>query len=450
MTAGTDLQPHDPVAALRDVLRRVHPVEARGRVSRVVGLEAECRGLRGALGDVVSVTAADRQVPAQVVAVREDALLLAPYGPLDGVTPGAPVTPTGAGLQMRLGPDVAGRVLDALGRPIDGGPALTGELTSLDGPVPHPLRRQRIHQPLPLGVRCLDTMTPCGRGQRVGVFAGSGVGKSTLLGMMARGTQADVVVVGLVGERGREVREFLEDDLGEHGRERVTCVVATSDEPPLMRLRAAYTATRVAEFFRDQGLDVLLLVDSLTRFAMAGREIGLASGEPPATRGYPPSVFAELPRLLERAGPAERGTITALYTVLVEGDDMNDPVADHARSILDGHVVLSRRLAAAGHYPTVDVLESASRLAGKVTSRDRLALATHARSLLAAADAAKDLVEIGAYAHGSDALTDEALALREPLTRFLRQPVDEVADVEESWAALAEVLGVERGTGGVG
>jgi flagellum-specific ATP synthase len=428
------------VTAVAEALSHVLPLRATGRVSRVVGLEAECRGLRGSLGDVVAITVGERRVPAQVVAVREDALLLAPYGDLDGVSPGAPVEPTGSGLRMRVGPDLAGRVLDALGRPIDGGPALTGRLTGLDGAVPHPLKRQRIDTPLPLGVRCLDTMTPCGKGQRVGVFAGSGVGKSTLLGMMARGTEADVVVVGLVGERGREVREFLEDDLGERGRDRVTCVVATSDEPPLMRLRAAYTATRIAEHYRDEGADVLLLVDSLTRFAMARREIGLAAGEPPATRGYPPSVFAELPRLLERAGPGEHGTITALYTVLVEGDDMNDPVADHARSILDGHVVLSRRLAAEGHFPTVDVLESASRLASKVTPKPRLELAARLRRLLAAAASAKDLVEIGAYAHGSDPVIDEALARKELLTSFLRQPVDEVADSERSWEQLSQVL----------
>ncbi len=426
--------------SVAELLRQVSPIRARGRISRVVGLEAECKGLRGSLGDVVAITIGDRRVPAQVVAVKEDALLLAPYGELDGVSPGAPVEPTGKGLLMRVGPDLAGRVLDALGRPIDDGPPLTGTLTGLDGPVPHPLKRQRITEPLPLGVRCLDTMTPCGRGQRVGIFAGSGVGKSTLLGMMARGTHADVIVVGLVGERGREVREFLEDDLGPQGRERVVCVVATSDEPPLMRLRAAYTATRIAEHYRDQGLDVLLLVDSLTRFAMARREIGLAAGEPPATRGYPPSVFAELPKLLERAGPGEVGTITALYTVLVEGDDMNDPVADHARSILDGHLVLSRRLASAGHFPTVDVLESVSRLASKITPGPRLALAARLRRLLAAADDAKDLVEIGAYQYGSDPLVDEALARRDLISAFLRQPVDEVADSERSWEQLAAVL----------
>jgi flagellum-specific ATP synthase len=428
------------VSAVADLLRPLPPLRATGRLTRVVGLEAECKGLRGSLGDIVTIAVAERRVPAQVVAVHEDALLLAPYGELDGVAPGAAVEPSGRGLLMRVGDDLRGRVLDALGRPIDDGPPLTGALTGLDAPAPHPLRRQRILEPLPLGVRAIDTMTPCGRGQRVGVFAGSGVGKSTLLGMMARGTKADVVVVGLVGERGREVREFLEDDLGATGRENVVCVVATSDEPPLMRLRAAFTATRIAEHFRDQGLDVLLLVDSLTRFAMARREIGLAAGEPPATRGYPPSVFAELPRLLERAGPAETGTITALYTVLVEGDDLQDPVADHARSILDGHIVLSRRLATAGHFPTIDVLQSVSRLASKVTPAPRLALAARLRRLLAAGEEAKDLVEIGAYAHGSDPDVDESLARKELISSFLRQPVDEVADAERSWERLSQVL----------
>jgi len=427
-------------SAVAEILRPVSPIRAQGHLSRVVGLEAECRGLRGALGDIVTISVEQRRVPAQVVAVHEDALLLAPFGDLDGVAPGAVVEPSSRGLLMRVGNDLRGRVLDALGRPIDDGPQLTGELTALDSVVPHPLKRQRILEPLPLGVRALDTMTPCGRGQRVGIFAGSGVGKSTLLGMMARGTKADVVVVGLVGERGREVREFLEDDLGEKGRENVVCVVATSDEPPLMRLRAAFTATRIAEHFRDQGLDVLLLVDSLTRFAMARREIALAAGEPPATRGYPPSVFAELPKLLERAGPGETGTITALYTVLVEGDDLQDPVADHARSILDGHVVLSRRLATAGHFPTVDVLQSVSRLASKVTPGPRLALASRLRRLLAAGDEAKELVEIGAYAHGSDPDVDEALARKELISSFLRQPVDEVADSERSWEHLSQVL----------
>ncbi len=432
MTAG--------LAAAGAQLAAAAPMQVSGRLSRIVGLEAEARGLRAALGDTVRIRREDGWVPAQVVAVREDALLLAPYGDLAGVAPGARVEVAGRGLTMTVGPALAGRVLDALGRPLDGGPRLTGEVVSLEAAAPHPLRRQRIAEPLPLGVRALDTATPCGRGQRVGIFAGSGVGKSTLLGMLARGTAADVVVVGLVGERGREVREFLEDDLGDTARERVTTVVATSDEPPLMRLRAAYTATRIAEWHRDQGADVLLLVDSLTRFAMARREIGLAAGEPPATRGYPPSVFAELPRLLERAGPGERGTITALYTVLVEGDDMNDPVADHARSILDGHVVLSRRLASAGHFPTIDVLESVSRLAGKVTTVEQRALAARLRRLLAAAAEAKDLVEIGAYVPGTNADVDEALARRDGLEAFLRQAVDEVTPSAQAWDRLAAVL----------
>jgi flagellum-specific ATP synthase len=428
------------VTAVGDKLAHVAPLRASGRLSGIVGLEAEARGLRASLGDTVRIASGDGWIPAQVVAVKEDSLLLAPYGELNGVGPGARVEVSGRGLQMRVGPDLAGRVLDALGRPIDDGPPLTGELVPLDASAPHPLRRQRILQPLPLGVRALDTMTPCGRGQRVGIFAGSGVGKSTLLGMLARGTQADVVVVGLVGERGREVREFLEDDLGQTARERVVTVVATSDEPPLPRLRAAYTATRIAEWYRDQGLDVLLLVDSLTRFAMARREIGLAAGEPPATRGYPPSVFAELPRLLERAGPGERGTITALYTVLVEGDDMNDPVADNARGILDGHVVLSRKLAAAGHFPTIDVLESVSRLAGKVSSPEQRALSAHLRRVMAAGAEAKDLIEIGAYVPGTSPDVDESIVRRDAINAFLRQPVDEVTPAEAAWQQLRRVL----------
>ena len=432
-----------PVAALDDVrglLAPAAPVVLRGSVARVVGLDVEVRGLRARLGDVLVVHAGGRRVPAEVVAVDGPAVLVAPHGRLDGVAPGDPVEPAGSGLRMRVGPDLVGRVLDALGRPLDGGPALVGEVVPLEAAVPPSLSRQRISEPLPLGVRALDLATPCGRGQRIGLFAGSGVGKSTLLGMIARGAAADVVVVGLVGERGREVREFLEDDLGPEGRARSVTVVSTSDEPAVARLRAASTATRVAEHFRDQGLDVLLLLDSLTRFATARREVGLAAGEPPATRGYPPSVFAELPRLLERAGPGERGTITAVYTVLVEGDDMDEPVADAARSILDGHVVLSRRLADAGHYPTVDVLASVSRLTGKLLPPDRLALTGRLRSLLATAVDARELVEVGAYVRGSDPALDTALAARPHLDALLRQPVDEVCPDEHAWAMLRETL----------
>lgn len=429
-------------------LASANPVRVTGSLTRVIGLEAEAKGIRASLGDLVWIetrhgSVLDR-VCAQVVAVREDALLLAPFGSLEGVAPGARVEPAGTGLTMTVGAEMAGRVIDALGRPIDGLGPIRGEQVLLENRAPHPLKRQRIAEILPLGVRCVDTMLTCGRGQRVGIFAGSGVGKSTLLGMMARGTSADMIVVGLVGERGREVREFLEDDLGAHGRERVCAVVATSDESPLMRLRAAYTATRVAEHFRDQGLDVLLLVDSLTRFAMAQREIGLAAGEPPATRGFPPSVFAELPRLLERAGPGERGSITALYTVLVEGDDMNDPVADHARSILDGHVVLSRRLAAAGHFPTIDVLHSVSRLTSKICSPEQRDDAAAIRRLLSAYDEARELIEIGAYSSGADPWVDRAIELRELTTAFLQQPLDVVTPAETAWAQLHELAGLVR------
>ncbi|HVT77163.1 MAG TPA: FliI/YscN family ATPase [Acidimicrobiales bacterium] len=426
-----------------EVRSRLHDVprlSMAGQLVRVVGLEAEARGVRGAIGDQMWIGNANARVPAEVIAVKDDRLLLMPFGEMTGIGPGATVVNAGSKFKLRVGHGLVGRVVDALGRRIDGYEPVLGELVDFDSAVPNPMKRQRINQTLPLGVRSVDTLLTCGTGQRMGIFAGSGVGKSTLLGMMARGTQADVVVVGLVGERGREVREFLEDDLGPEGRARAVTVVATSDEPPLLRLRAAFTATRIAEWFRDQGLNVLLLVDSLTRFAMAQREVGLAAGEPPATRGYPPSVFATMPKLLERAGPGEIGTITALYTVLVEGDDLNEPVTDHARSILDGHIVLSRKLAAAGQYPTVDVLESVSRLSGKLCSPERLAMGRRLRQLMIAWEEAKDLVEIGAYVPGTNPDVDMYIARRHLIEGFLKQDVHEIADSEESWNRLAEVV----------
>jgi flagellum-specific ATP synthase len=425
---------------VRERLSGTRPVAVTGQLTRVLGLEAEARGVHAAVGDLVQVSANGQWREAEVVAVRTDSVQLAPLVSLDGVLPGAMVRPSGARLQIAVGPGLEGRVLDALGHPIDGLGPIVGQLVPVMSPAPQALSRRRISEPLSLGVRVLDTMLATAAGQRVGVFAGSGVGKSTLLGMMARGTHAPRVVIGLIGERGREVREFLEDELGPEGRERAVTVVATADASPLMRLKAAHTATRIAEYYRDMGEDVLLLVDSLTRFAFAAREIGLASGEPPATRGYPPSVMSELARLLERAGPGPTGTITGLYTVLVEGDDMNDPVADAARSILDGHIVLSRRLAAAGHYPTVDVLESASRLASKVTSREQRDLVGRLRAMLAAYAEARDLVEIGAYAPGSNPIVDEALARKPAIDAFLCQDVSEVADAADSWERLAQVL----------
>ncbi len=430
---------------------RIHPARidaalsaarpaATGRVVRVVGLTFEIEGLEAGLGDMVRL-GEGVGVPGEIVALGERGPIGMPLGDLRGLRIGAPARLDGAAGGVPVGPTLLGRVIDGLGRPIDDGPALDGmPRVDVEADAPHPLRRELVRRPMHLGVRVLDTMVPVGRGQRIGIFAGSGVGKSTLLSMIVRNTEADVNVLALIGERGREVREFVEHDLGPEGLARSVVVVATSDQPALVRTRAAFAATRIAEWFRDQGRHVNLLMDSLTRFSMAQREIGLSSGEVPATRGYPPSVFAMMPRLLERAGASERGSITGIYTVLVEGDDMNDPIGDTARSILDGHVTLSRQLATAGHFPTVDVLESVSRVANAVTSPEQRALATRARELLAAYREARDLVEIGAYQPGSNPLVDEAIARRGALDAFLRQGTHEPSHPADSWAGLDRAL----------
>lgn len=421
-------------------LDTVTPQRVVSRVRRIVGLEIEAGHIHAAIGDLVWI--GDSRRPAEVVAIRDDAVVMMPFGSVEGIAAGDAVEASGQRPTLEVGDGLIGRVVDAAGHPIDGFGPIAGRLETVDyaNEVPNPMTRQRISEPLSLGVRAVDTMLTCGQGQRIGIMAGSGVGKSTLLGMMARGTDAEIVVVGLVGERGREVREFLEDDLGPEGRKRACVVVATSDEPALMRRRAAIAATRIAEHFADQGKDVLLLMDSLTRVAMAQRDIGLAAGEPPTTRGYPPSTFSILPQLLERAGPRQHGSITGIYAVLVEGDDMNEPVADSARSILDGHLVLSRRLAAAGHYPTLDVLESASRLATKLCDRRQLDLVQHLRRLMSAFDEARDLVEIGAYRAGADPDVDEYLARRDDIMAFLRQDMHDVARSDASWAQLEATL----------
>jgi flagellum-specific ATP synthase len=365
-----------------------------------------------------------------------------PLGPTNGLGPGVPARATGRPLTVPVGPALLGRVLDGLGRPVDGGPSLDHlPRVPIENAAPHAMRRQLITEQMGLGVRALDTLTPVGRGQRIGIMAGSGVGKSTLLSMIARGTTADVVVAALVGERGREVREFLENDLGAEGLARSVVVVATSDEPPVVRLRAAFAATRIAEDFRDQGLDVLLFMDSVTRTAMAQREVGLSAGEPPATRGYPPSAFAMLPRLLERTGPGETGTITGIYTVLVEGDDIQDPIGDTTRSILDGHIVLDRGLANAHHYPAVDVLGSVSRLAGTVTTPEQQRDAATLRRLMAAHREAKLLIDVGAYVPGTDPDVDLARALAPRIDAFLQQTVHEHAGLDDAWARLHELVG---------
>ena len=440
------------LAALLPAARAAARPVPTGRVCRVVGLNLEVEGVDAAIGDAVAVAldaaaprrgqAGPRRLLAEVVAVRDGGLVCLPLGDLRGVRAGQRVAALGGPLPVKLGRGLLGRVLGGLGHPIDGRGELVGCVDgAVDGAPPAALARARVDRQLALGVRALDTLVPCGRGQRLGIFAGSGVGKSSLLSMIARGTEAPVSVIALVGERGREVREFIDNDLGPEGLARSVVVVATSDEPALVRLRAAFTATRIAEWFRDQGDDVVLMMDSLTRFAMAQREVGLTAGEPPATRGYPPSAFALLPRLLERAGPGQRGSITGLYTVLVEGDDLNEPVGDAARSILDGHVVLSRKLATAGHFPSIDVLESISRVVPAITSPKQRADATALRRLLAAHRDARDLVEIGAYVAGSNPDVDRALALARPIERFLRQDIGEVTPAAASWQALTELVG---------
>jgi flagellum-specific ATP synthase len=403
------------------------------------------QGVDAAVGELVTVQTHGAAVQAEVVAVESAGsrvhLSCMPIGSTAGIRAGLPVRRTGMSLTVPVGEELRGRVIDGLGNPLDGGPRFTDlPRVPVDGTPPNPLLRSRVDQPLSVGVRALDTLVPVGRGQRIGIFAGSGVGKSSLLSMVARGTEAAVNVVALVGERGREVREFLENDLGSEGLARSVVVVATSDEPPMVRLRAAFTATRIAEWFRDGGRDVVLMMDSLTRVAMAQREIGLSAGEPPATRGYPPSVFALLPRLLERAGPGERGSITGIYTVLVEGDDHNEPIGDAARSILDGHVTLTRRLATSGHFPSIDVLESVSRVVGAVTTPEQREAANALRRLLAAHRDARELIEIGAYVSGTNPDVDLARALAPSIERFLRQRLDERSDAASAWRQLTELL----------
>ncbi|MBI2511236.1 MAG: FliI/YscN family ATPase [Opitutae bacterium] len=434
------------VAPLVDVLRtqvkHLPAVQRVGAVTGVAGLIIESEGPNVGLGELCLVRSprTEFEVRAEVVGFREHRVLLMPLGDTSGLHVGCEVAAADRPPLPRPGPELLGRVLDALGRPFDELGLLPVDRTDRATTPPHPLRRQRIREPLTTGVRVLDTFTPIGRGQRLGIFAGSGVGKSTLLGMIARGCSADVVVIALVGERGREVREFIEKDLGPEGLKRSVVVVATSDTPAPLRLRAAFTATSIAEAYRDQGKNVMLMMDSVTRFAMAQREIGLAIGEPPATRGYTPSVFALLPRLLERSGAGESGAITALYTVLVEGDDMNEPVADAVRGILDGHLVLSRSLAHFNHYPAVDVLESVSRLTRDVCTPDEVDLAAKAREHLALYRKNEDLISIGAYQKGANAALDQSIALHEPLRNFLRQRVHEHTPRAESFKLLRKIL----------
>ena len=414
-----------------------------GRVVRISGPLIESVGPPASIGDICPIgdPTGRASILAEVVGFRGPKLLLMSYGYSSGLRAGDPVYSTGEALQIQVGPGLLGRVVDGLGQPLDDlGPLEQVHEIGIDALPPNPLRRPRISTPMVTGVRAIDGFLTLGSGQRVGIFAGSGVGKSVLLGQLAKHTEADVVVVGLIGERGREVREFLEREIDENVRRRTVVVVATSDQPALKRVKSAFVATRIAESFRDQGKNVLLLMDSLTRVAMAQREIGLVAGEPPTSRGYTPSVFTLLPAMLERAGRAELGSITGLYTVLVEGDDMNDPIADAARSFLDGHIVLSRKLAHRNHYPAIDVLQSVSRLIRDVTSEAHRDVQSHLRDSLAAHREVEDLLQLGAYVGGNDSRTDAAIARQPQVEAFLRQRPEEGSGLPETIAWLERLM----------
>jgi len=422
-----------------DAALRVAAPQRLGVVSSVVGLSIEVRGVSAPVGALLRIGADDAPgILAEITAVRKKSVTCMPLRQSEQLAAGTPVRVLPGTFRVPTGPSLLGRVVDGTGRPVDGlGPVADAPMAALDRPAPEAIRRARIATPLSTGVRSIDTLTTMGRGQRIGLFAGSGVGKSSLLSMITRGTDAACSVIALIGERGREVREFLEDDLGSEGLARSVVVVATADEPALMRVRAAFTATRIAEAFRDDGADVVLMMDSLTRVAMAQREIGLSAGEPPATRGYPPSTFSLLARLLERAGTDERGSVSGVYTVLVDGDDHNEPIADTVRSILDGHIVLTRELAVAGHYPPVDVLASVSRVASRVTSPEQRAAATTLRRALAARRSVQDLIDVGAYRRGADPLVDAAVDNARAIDAFLQQGLHDHTPAEQSWARLA-------------
>ncbi len=411
----------------------------------MVGLTLETQGCQAAVGDHCEVMTANGQsIEAEVVGFAGDRLYLMPTGDVHGIKPGARVIPRQGAGQVPVGPELLGRVIDGGGEPLDGrGPLHLDDRARLTGTPMNPLSRAPIEHTLDVGVRAINSLLTVGRGQRIGLFAGSGVGKSVLLGMMARYTEADVIVVGLIGERGREVKEFIEKILGEQGRVRSVVVAAPADSPPLMRLHGAWTATAIAEYFRDQGQNVLLIMDSLTRFAQAQREIGLAIGEAPATKGYPPSVFARLPQLVERAGNGgpQQGSITAFYTVLTEGDDQQDPIADAARAILDGHIVLSRRLAEGGHYPAIDVEASISRVMNDIVPRRQMQQARQLKRALSTWEHNRDLVAIGAYRPGSDPRIDAAIAAHPAIDEFLRQDLNERVGFADSVSQLDRLIG---------
>ena len=430
----------------KNAIRQVGQAETighTGKIENIVGMSIEASGARAAVGDICRIYSDESgsQIAAEVVGFKNDHTLLMPYAEMSGISAGNFVRNTGRQLELKVGMHLKGRIINALGQPIDGGPPLDeGTPYCIGGSYINPLTRPPIREKMEFGVKAIDGLLTIGKGQRMGIFAGSGVGKSTLLGMIAREVKADINVIALVGERGREVLEFVQKDLGEAGMARSVLVVATSDQPAMLRMKCPSVATGIAEFFRDQGYDVLLMMDSLTRFAMAQREIGLAIGEPPVARGYTPSIYAELPKLLERSGNFQKGSITAIYTVLVEGDDMNDPIADTVRGILDGHIVLSRSLAAANHYPAIDIGASVSRLMVEIVGQEQLNFAGRLRDILSVYERNADLVNIGAYKAGSNPKLDYALRKIDAINDFLKQGIYEAFSYDESVGQMQKIL----------
>ncbi len=426
-----------------DTVFKTEHIKHLGRVTQVVGLTTESLGPICNVGDVCTIRMNKHSEPtlSEVVGFKDNKILLMPLGNMDGVGPGSVVEATGLPLGVRVGEQLLGRVLDGLGHPIDG----LGEIESdlfypTEKQAPDPMKRIRIKDVMPLGVKAIDGLLTIGKGQRVGIFAGSGVGKSTLMGMIARNTKADINVIGLIGERGRELKDFLEKDLGEEGLRRSVIVVATSDKESLIRLKAAQVSTAIAEYFRDQGKDVLLLMDSLTRYSMAQREVGLAIGEPPVSKGYTPSVFSAMPKLLERAGTSEKGSITGLYTVLVDGDDLTEPITDTARGILDGHIVLSRKIANSNHYPAIDVLASVSRVMSDIVTKEHKKIASEIKKNMAIYSEAEDLINIGAYIRGSNPDIDMAIEKNKMIKEFLLQEVDKKVEFTEVMKIMQNII----------
>ncbi len=432
-----------------DIKKYINAVKDRrfekfsGKVTKVTGLTIEANGPNASIGELCYIYPFNSKNPinAEAVGFKDDKILLMPLGEMTGIGPGSTVISSGDFLKVNVGDSLVGRILDGLGNPIDGkGPLNTNSFYPVFNTPPNPLHRKKIREILPIGIKSMDGLLTCGKGQRIGIFSGSGVGKSTMMGMIARNAQADINVIGLIGERGREVREFIENDLKEEGLRKSVVIVATSDKPALVRMKGALLTTAIAEFFRDRGKDVMLLMDSLTRFSMAQREIGLAIGEPPVTRGFTPSVFAELPRLLERAGTSDKGTITGLYTVLVDGDDMNEPITDTVRGILDGHIVLSRKLANQNHYPAIDILASISRVMPNICNEDHINISGKLKDLLATYRESEDLISIGAYEKGSNKKLDVAINHIEEINKFLRQGILEYYSFDEALEQLQNIV----------